>query len=225
MSTTEAAFSAEVEDALIGRCYTKARRHPLVVGTLPGGGRLWGGPYTIPQLVVAAVSFALLLLFRPVWAHFGSVLNVLIAVGVPLGLAFAVRRVSVDGRNPLAVAGSVLSVLGAPAEGRLGGRPVKALTRRTSVRGGCTLTLRPSHAPAAALAGPVTVPVVERAPVRRARSQSPLPANGLNISRPQAPRRGPASAAPVSGTAAPVRVRSGVQARLAAHANASINKK
>lgn len=224
MSTTEAAFSTEVEDALIGRCYTKARRHPLVVGTLPGGGRLWGGPYTIPQLIVAAASFALLLLFRPVWAHFGSVLNVLIAVGVPLGLAFGVRRVSVDGRNPLAVAGSVLSVLGSPADGRLGGRPVKALTRRTSVRGGCTLTLRPLHGSAGAAAEPVTAPVVERAPVRRVRPQ-PAPDNGRDATRPRPPHRRPAAAAPVAGAGAPVRVRSGVQARLAAHTNASINKK
>lgn len=224
MSTTEAAFSTEVEDALIGRCYTKARRHPLVVGTLPGGGRLWGGPYTIPQLVVAAASFALLLLFRPVWAHFGGVLNVLIAVGVPLGLAFAVRRVSVDGRNPLAVAGSVLSVLGSPAEGRLGGRPVKALSRRTSVRGGCTLTLRPAHGAAAGSAEPVTAPVTERAPVRRIRPQ-PAPGDGQAATRPVPSRRRPEAAAPVAGPGAPVRVRSGVQARLAAHANASVNKK
>ncbi|MCX4673670.1 hypothetical protein OG453_44755 [Streptomyces sp. NBC_01381] len=216
-SAAQEPFSSEAEETLIGRCYTKARRHPLVIGTFPGGGRLWGGPYTIPQLAVAAASFALLLLFRPLWAHFGAVGNVLIAVAVPISLAFAVRRVSVDGRNPLAVAGSVLSVLGSPAEGRLGGRPVKELTRRTAVRGRCTLTLRPSPAPAVAA-------VAAAAPSERALKARPLP---LAAAVPATPRVRPAPApvaAPVGvsqGPAGPVRVRSGIQARLAAHANAA----
>ncbi|MFD4482802.1 hypothetical protein ACFWPU_42775 [Streptomyces sp. NPDC058471] len=220
MSTAEATGSPGAEEALVGRCYTKARRHPLVVGTLPGGGRLWGGPYTIPQLVVAAASFALLLLFRPLWAHFGGVLNVLIAVGVPLGLAFAVRRVSVDGRNPLAVAGSVLGVLGSPAEGRLGGRPVKTLTRKRPVSGRCTLSLRPSTAPAAG-------PALRQAPQRAARPQRTSGPSGAVVqSARRHPAPAPAATAGVVAEGGSVRVRSGAQALLAAaHANASINKK
>jgi hypothetical protein len=213
---SQAPFSNELIETLVGRCYTKARRHPLVVGTLPGGGRLWGGPYTIPQLVVAAASFALLLLFRPVWAHFGSVLNVLIAVGVPLALVFAVRRVSVDGRNPLAVAGSVLSVLGSPAEGRLGGRPVKALARRRPVSGRCTLTRRPT--PAAAAAGPVARQTPMHA-ARPPRTSGPPSAAGA------ARRRPAAAAAAGEGSGRPVRVRSGAQALLAAAHDASISTK
>ncbi|MGH3659301.1 MAG: hypothetical protein ACRDUA_21845, partial [Micromonosporaceae bacterium] len=43
---------------LIGHCYTKARRFPLVIGKLPGGGRIPGGPYSLHQIgamVVAAI--------------------------------------------------------------------------------------------------------------------------------------------------------------------------
>lgn len=140
MSTAVEAPGREAQEQLIGRCYTKARRHPLVIGQLPGGGRLWGGPYTVPQAIVMAVSFAVLLLFREAWAHFGLLLNVIVAFAVPYCLGLVVRRVHVDGRNPLAVAGSAMGLLAAPLGGRLGGRPLRRLGRRSLVRGVCTLT-------------------------------------------------------------------------------------
>ncbi|MFJ2774701.1 hypothetical protein [Streptomyces sp. NPDC087300] len=197
-------------DVLVGRCYTKARRHPLVIGRFPGGGRLWGGPYTIPQLVVLVGSFVVLILFQPVWAHFGWVLNIVIAVGVPFALSFAVRRVSVDGRNPLAVAGSVLGVLAGPAQGRLGGRPLKAFARPTPVRSRCTLALRPSPTPAAGQ----QAAAADHRPQLSRRSVEAVGALGPNA-------RPPAAPAPVRAPAGPVRVRSGAQALLAARADTS----
>jgi hypothetical protein len=131
--------SVEGTESLVGYCYTRARRHPLVIGRFPGGGQLWGGPYTIPQAIVIAGSFVVLLVFRPLWAHFGLLLNVVIAVAVPYTLGLAAKRVNVDGRNPLAVAGSVLTLVASPATGRMGGKPLKDLTRR-QVRGVCTVT-------------------------------------------------------------------------------------
>jgi hypothetical protein len=92
------------DEVLVGRCYTKSRRHPLMIGKWPGGQRpIWGGPYTVPQVIVIAVVFAALMLTRGVWAHFGLV-NFVIAVGVPYGLSLVVRHVHIDGRNPLLVA-------------------------------------------------------------------------------------------------------------------------
>lgn len=139
---------------LVGRCYTKARRHPLVIGKLPGGGQLVGGPYTVPQAIVIAASFTLLVLFRGVWAHFG-LFNLLIAPGVAFGLGLLVRHVHVDGRGPLAAAGSMVGLLSAPSEGRIGGRPLKAL-RPHLAQGVCTVTWhaptsQPGPAPAALL--------------------------------------------------------------------------
>ncbi|MFJ5035539.1 hypothetical protein ACIQB5_47805 [Streptomyces sp. NPDC088560] len=140
MSTPETTTPADGADTLVGRCYTKARRHPLVIGRWPGGGVLWGGPYTVPQLIVMVGSFVALILFRPIWAHFGVVLNVMIAFAVPYALGWTVRRLSVDGRNPLAATASVLGLLAAPSAGRLGGRPLKTLNRARLVHGVCTLT-------------------------------------------------------------------------------------
>ncbi|MFI5634700.1 hypothetical protein ACIA8E_36200 [Streptomyces sp. NPDC051664] len=161
MSSAVEAPGRDAQEQLVGRCYTKARRHPLVIGQLPGGGRLWGGPYTVPQAIVMAASFAVLLLFRGAWAHFGLLLNVIVAFAVPYCLGLLVRRVHVDGRNPLAVAGSALGLLSAPTGGRLGGRPLKRIGRRSLVRGVCTVTwqpgsvtaVRPLRQPAPAVAG------------------------------------------------------------------------
>lgn len=60
------------EEELIGHSYTRARKHPLVIGKLPGAGRLPGGPYTITQVMTMVISFGLLVMTRELWAHFGA---------------------------------------------------------------------------------------------------------------------------------------------------------
>lgn len=87
------------EKPLIGRSYTRARKHPLVIGKLPGGGRIPGGPYTITQIVTMVVVFVLLLSLRSLWAFFGLG-NALILVAVPWGLAWLMRYARMDGRDP-----------------------------------------------------------------------------------------------------------------------------
>ncbi|MCX5231463.1 hypothetical protein [Streptomyces sp. NBC_00233] len=137
--------SAE-DGVLVGRCYTKARRHPLMIGMWPGGrGAIWGGPYTVPQVIVIAVVFGVLMLTRSVWAHFGLV-NLVIAIGVPYGLSLMVRHLHIDGRNPLLAAVSAGGTVVSPAGGRLGGRPVKPLGRRPLV-GVCSVTWTRTAAP------------------------------------------------------------------------------
>ncbi|WP_331719875.1 conjugal transfer protein (plasmid) [Streptomyces sp. NBC_01023] len=141
--STATAGGADSE-VLVGRCYTKARRHPLMIGRMPGGrGRLWGGPYTVPQVIVLVVSFLLLILTRPLWAHFGLV-DVLIALGVPFGLSLLVRHIHIDGRNPLAVAASAVGMLATPHGGRMGGRPLSSPGHRRLI-GACTLTWDPQR--------------------------------------------------------------------------------
>ncbi|MFB8087326.1 hypothetical protein [Streptomyces sp. NPDC055992] len=145
MSANPAAGASS--EVLVGRCYTRARRHPLMIGRWPGGrGRIWGGPYTVPQIIVLAGSLTLLLLTRALWAHFG-LLNYVIALGLPYGLSLLVRHVQVDGRNPLSVAASSIGLLTRPSSGRLGGRPVKAVRGRRPLIGVCSITWapRPAH--------------------------------------------------------------------------------
>lgn len=113
---------------LVGRCYTKARRHRLVIGQVDGH-RLWGGPYTVPQFVTMGAVLGLMLLSRSLWAHFG-LLNVVPLVAVPYAAAFSVRQFHIDGRNPFAAAVSTAGLAFAGHGGRLGGRPLRRMRPR-----------------------------------------------------------------------------------------------
>ncbi|MGW1496356.1 hypothetical protein [Streptomyces sp. NPDC002402] len=114
-------MSASEED-LVGHSYTRARKHPLVIGKLPGAGRLPGGPYTITQIVTMVVAFGLLAVTQALWAHFGLA-NILIMIALPWGLAWVLRYARIDGRDPARAVRSLLIYASAPAGGRLAGRP------------------------------------------------------------------------------------------------------
>ncbi|WP_432003664.1 hypothetical protein [Streptomyces sioyaensis] len=191
-------------EPLIGRCFTKARKHTLVVGHWPGGGRIWGGPYTVPQIIVAAATFAAAFLTRGLWAHHGLV-DVLPLIGVPYALALIVGRIHVDGRSPLSVAASAVGLAASGSSGRMDGRPVRQ-RRSGALVGVCTLTWQPPNEP-----GRVAAPLAEALakPVR------PTPAPTVPENRPAADR--PAADVPV------VRVASGVGALLAARAASTTN--
>jgi hypothetical protein len=119
---------------LIGHCYTKARRFPLVIGKLPGGGRIPGGPYSLHQIGAMVVAAIVLKQTSAIWAHFG-LLNLVVFVAVPYGLAFALRHARIDKRSPIWAAVGWLSYLSAPRGGRLRGRPLRpARTRRQAGR-------------------------------------------------------------------------------------------
>lgn len=119
---------------LIGHCYTKARRFPLVIGKLPGGGRIPGGPYSLHQISAMVVAAIVLKQTSAIWAHFG-LLNLVVFVAVPYGLAFALRHARIDGRSPIWAAVGWLSCLSAPRGGRLRGRPLRPVrTRRQTGR-------------------------------------------------------------------------------------------
>ena len=86
--------SAAVETQ-IARSYTRARRHPWVLGKL-GEIRLWLGPYSRPQLVVGGVG--LLVLGKTIswwWPIFGPL--PIAALGVAV---WGARCARIGGRVP-----------------------------------------------------------------------------------------------------------------------------
>ncbi|MFM9462856.1 hypothetical protein ACKI1K_08370 [Streptomyces scabiei] len=142
-------MSASEED-LIGHSYTRARRHPLVIGKLPGAGRIPGGPYTITQIVTMVVVFGFLALTQSLWAHFGLA-NILIMVALPWGLAWVLRYARIDGRDPARALRSLFIYASAPAGGRLAGRPQRH-SRPQLTRTACTVrfaAFRPAAEPVA----------------------------------------------------------------------------
>ncbi|WP_316782865.1 hypothetical protein [Streptomyces sasae] len=182
----------ELDEDVVGRCYTKARRAPLVHGVVRSvnGGpslRLPFGPYTLTQLAAIVVSVGLLILSRPVWGGHGLT-DVIVLVLVPFAAAYTMRHLHIDGRNPAAAGFSVAVMLASPRWGRVHGRPLRPAR---PVRDAPLVTL--------AQPGPDGTP------------PPPAPARAPHPRRP-APAAASSPAAPAS-TAAPMA--SGVQALLA----------
>ncbi len=137
-------------DVLTGRCYTHARRFPLVIGKLQGFS-LPGGPYTITQVGVFVVAVVILIQARGLWAHFGGVVNLVIGAGLPYGLAWAVRHARIEGRDPLRAALGVLTYYSAPRSGRLHGRAYRTprpahMTGRLFVSSSLPVAVQPASA-------------------------------------------------------------------------------
>ncbi|MFE8950424.1 hypothetical protein [Streptomyces sp. NPDC007856] len=104
-----------IDEELVGRCYTKACRAPLVHGVIRSVNcgpnlRLPGGPYTLTQLAAIVISVRLLILTRPLWGGHGPAYVVVLSA-VPIGAAFGMRHLHIDGRNPAAAAASVVMML------------------------------------------------------------------------------------------------------------------
>ncbi|MER5563740.1 hypothetical protein ABT071_34690 [Streptomyces sp. NPDC002506] len=158
----------EGEPELIGRCYTKSRRAPLVYGVIRDvrggqGIRLPGGPYTLTQLASIIVTVGLLLLSRPLWGGHGWV-DAAVLVVVPFAVSFGLRQLHIDGRNPAAAMASVVGMLAGPRTGRLHGRPYR---RTRPGRLGALITVGqpgPSAAPLSTSAHPVPAAAAQSAP-------------------------------------------------------------
>ncbi|MFD8887512.1 hypothetical protein ACFV0H_34240 [Streptomyces erythrochromogenes] len=161
------------EEELIGHSYTRARKHPLVIGKLPGAGRLPGGPYTITQVMTMVISFGLLVMTRELWAHFGAMNFILMAL-IPWGLAWVLRYARLDGRDPARAVRSLLIYSSTPAQGRLAGKPQRVARPRLATAT-CTVRVRSAERPAPAAAATKPAPAAAPAPVRKARP-APAPA-------------------------------------------------
>lgn len=97
------------------RVYTHARRHPIIIGNIQG---LRIPPVTPAQLLVGVGSLVLLVITQPLWAHFGGVMNGLVMIATPLGLAFAARALRVEGRAPWRAALGWFALVSAPRQGK-----------------------------------------------------------------------------------------------------------
>ncbi|MGP4003626.1 hypothetical protein [Streptomyces sp. 8N706] len=209
--TTHLVEAAEADNDLIGRCYTKARRAPLVHGVIRdvNGGRgirLPGGPYTLTQLAAIVVTFVALILTRAVWGGHG-LMDVAVLLGCPFAAAFLLRHLHIDGRNPAAALVSVAVMMTGPRWGRLHGRPFRPAR---PARGDTLIRVASDGEPTA----PDTAPAAIRPALAAPAARTARPA------RP-APRRAPATPAPPAAADAPVA--SGVQALLARRAASATN--
>jgi hypothetical protein len=170
--------------------YTKARRIPMLVGKLPSGGRIWGGPYTITQVGAGAVVAFALWKTAPLWAQLGGFMNIVVAVGVVVGVVWATGKLPSSGRNPVAFVMDAMNLTSSP--GRLVGGQV-ALPKPRLVTHRVMVVVPPAPARSARQAAPAAgqaQPVIRPAEPARPAEIQPIPTELL----PDLTGRGPADA-------------------------------
>lgn len=119
----------------IVKWYTRARRFPRLVGRTHTGGKIWGGPYTITQVIGAVIIVVTLLNTTALWARGSLFTNVFILIAVSYTAVLALGKIPPDARNPLSVATGALLALSSPRGGRRRGTPLRpARTHRVRAR-------------------------------------------------------------------------------------------
>lgn len=138
--------------------YTKARRIPMLVGKMPSGARIWGGPYTLTQVGAGAVTAFVLWKTASAWARFGGFLNLAVAVGLVVGVVWATGKIPSTGRNPVGWLVDAFNLTSAP--GRLSGRNITLPKPRMVTHRVTVAAQVPSRVPVRVPAGtpPVRVP-------------------------------------------------------------------
>ncbi|MFE5689891.1 hypothetical protein ACFVAQ_20275 [Streptomyces sp. NPDC057651] len=143
------------EEILVGRCYTKARRHPSMIGQWEGR-RLWGGPYSVPQFITMGVVFAAMIVALVAVPRLWSTLRLfnLVALAlVPYLASLLVGRLHIDGRHPFAALASAAGLVAGGQRPRLGGRQLRRITTQP-LQGAVTLTPTAQAPKRRAAAGP-----------------------------------------------------------------------
>ena len=114
------------DDVIVGKFFTRAMKIPLMVGRLIDGTRLWGGPYTVPQIVAGFI--ALLVLWQAFAWFFstGFILTdaILVVLGA-WGVAFLVGRLPESRRNLFNMMTSMASATATSKTGFYRGSPFK----------------------------------------------------------------------------------------------------
>lgn len=121
-----------------GQFYTASRNVQQVLGKLPDGTYIWGGPYTIPQAVSGLVFFALAMGARSIGIWGGSsstslLLDLLIAALLAFGVVILVGKLPTPKRSLIGAFNGVMNQATAPKTGRWRGRslpPPKKLKKQ-----------------------------------------------------------------------------------------------
>lgn len=147
------------------RFFTRARRVPILVGRLPDGHALPGGPYTLVQVLSGAGTGLLLSKTTVLWAHLGGLLDLVAAACVVVAVVWSVGKLPSSGRNPFTWFLGAVSLYCMPRQGSIRGRPLR-VNRPRRVRHRMVVV---SDAPWL----PVAVPVPGQPPVAPTTSAAP----------------------------------------------------
>ncbi|MBB5787190.1 hypothetical protein [Jiangella mangrovi] len=118
-------MAEDPDDLETVKYYTRARKFPQLLGRMPDGTKIPGGPYTVQQLIAAIVIIVVGGLTIDTWGVFGVFGNVALLFGTAFGAVFLIGRLPMNGRNPLFALLGLYRVLNAPSSGKYQGRAVK----------------------------------------------------------------------------------------------------
>jgi hypothetical protein len=111
--------------------YTHARRHPMVLGQIAG----WTPPFQLSAAQIAVLLITVLVESQT-WRYWGAYLPpslaVGVAVGLPAGLTWLVRRGRLEGRTLARTAVGWLQLWSRPRHGLVGGRGYRPAPVRSS---------------------------------------------------------------------------------------------
>lgn len=117
MSTTGRPTVTEV-----ARFFSQARRIPMLVGKLPDGTKIWGGPYTIYQVAALLIVGAGLYLFHDLWGTGAVFADLFMGAVIAVAAAVLAGQIPLDARNPVITVGGFGNALQAPRTGKYRGQ-------------------------------------------------------------------------------------------------------
>lgn len=114
------------DQQMIGRFYTSARRFKQVLGSLPDGTKIPGGPYTYTQIGTMLATLVLGWMSRGIWGTDSAIGDLIILLTVAVGVAFLLGKMPTSRRSPIKLLASIIVLLSHPGPGgNWKGRPLR----------------------------------------------------------------------------------------------------
>lgn len=202
---------SETDESVVCQSYTRARRHPLLIGKIQGHAL----PVMISptQLAVLVIGVIGLVKTRGLWGPLvgGGQTEIVVIVALPAAAAFAARHLRMEGRSPLRMALGLATYAGRRSVGtEMLGRPVRDCAPQRIGRTKVFISVPAGGAARLVEVGddePVEAP--RSAPSRRAVMAEP-PSPVATPPRPSRPDADPATAvlSAITARASTTRVRS-----------------
>lgn len=119
----------------VGRFYTAARRFKQVLGSLPDGTKIPGGPYTYGQVGLLVGILFLGWITRGIWGSGGAIGDFVMLLAVAVGATILAGKLPGSRRKATGLIGSIWKLLFHPgAGGFYRGRPMRLSTKAQRVQ-------------------------------------------------------------------------------------------
>lgn len=120
-------MSSDHEQVEVARWYTPALRIPKLVGKLPSGERIWGGPYRPVQLGLGVVTAGVGIKTMGLWGEFHPLVNYLVLLASAAGVTWVARWLPNGSTNPFDVLRGGARVALSSTHASWGGYPVRVV--------------------------------------------------------------------------------------------------